>query len=65
MKISSYKTVRFDLDEEEKAIMNDAWEIMKKVREKFITNGMETHQEQMHDLMKLLSDVVQGKEIKE
>lgn len=65
MRTNSYKTVRFELDETEKATMDEAWKIMRKVKEKFLTSKMEVHKEQMDNFMKLLNDVVQGKEISE
>lgn len=65
MTTNSYKTVQFELDESEKATMNAAWEIMRKVKEKFLVCKMEEHKEQMTEFMKLLGDVMQGKEISE
>ena len=65
MKATTYKTVCFKLDDDEKAIMQDAVEIMRKVRNKFLTSDMPKHQEQIDELMKLMQDVVLEKEINE
>ena len=65
MQTTSYKTVRFTLDDDEMAIMRDSLEIMRKVKNKFLTSDMPAHQKQLEELMKLLSDVVNSKEISE
>ena len=65
MRATSYKTVQFTLDESEKKIMTDALEIMRKVKNKFLTSDMPTHQKHVEELMSLMNNVISSKEISE
>lgn len=65
MKATTYKTVQFKLDENERNTMNDALEIMRKVRDKFLTSDMPEHQKQAEEFRKLMWDVLSEKEISE
>ncbi|SDW45957.1 hypothetical protein SAMN05216391_10877 [Lachnospiraceae bacterium KHCPX20] len=65
MQMQSWVTVQFDLEEEEKEILNNAMEIMRKIKTGFLTRNMSEHQELMKKSMHLISDIVQGKEISE
>ena len=65
MQAKSYKTVQFTLDENEMKIMTDALEIMRKVKNKFLTSDMPTHQKQVEELMFLMNNVISSKEISE
>lgn len=65
MKIKSFVTVQFSLDESEKNTMENALEIMRKFREKFLTSGMPEHEKQIAECRDLLWNIVNGKEISE
>ncbi len=65
MQVTSFRTVTFTLDQNERETMNDALEIMRKVKNKFLTSEMPKHQEQLETLIKLVHDVIDAKEISE
>lgn len=65
MQTKSYKTVQFILDENERNTIKDALEIMRKVRDKFLTSDMPKHQNQIEEFRKLMWDVLSEKEISE
>ena len=63
MKAKTYKTLQFELNETEKETLDKAWVILREVKNGFLINKMEIHKEQMDSFMKLLGEVMQGKEI--
>ena len=65
MQTTSFRTVTFTLDQNERETMNDALEIMRKVKNKFLTSEMPKHQAQAEELMKLAQDIISSKEITE
>lgn len=65
MQTKSYRTVQFTLNDNERQTINDALEIMRKVRDKFLTSDMPEHQKQVEEFRKLMWDVVNEKEISE
>ena len=65
MRMQSWITVQFDLEEEEKEILNNALKIMQKFKIGFLTRNLPEHQELMKKSMHLITDIVQGKEISE
>ena len=65
MQATSYKTVMFQLDENERDAVNNTLDILRKVKNKFLTSDMPAHQKLTEELTKLLQDVVGSKEISE
>lgn len=65
MKLNSYTTVQITLDESEKETMEQAYEIMRKIKNVFLTSKLPEHQKQLEDALSILADICHGKEISE
>lgn len=63
MKAVTLKVVKFTLDDNEIRKLEDAYEIIKKVKDKLFTSHLEKDMEKANVCLALIKDVIEGNEI--
>ena len=63
MKATTIKAVKFELNDAEISTMNDAYEIIRKARDKVFTEHIDGEEEKFEMCLQLIEDITNGKEI--
>lgn len=63
MKATTIKAVKFELNDSEISTMGDAYEIIRKARDKVFTEHIDSEEEKFEMCLQLIEDITNGKEI--
>lgn len=63
MKTTTIKAVKFELNDAEISIMDEAYEIIRKARDKVVIEHIDSEKEKFEMCLQLIEDITNGKEI--
>lgn len=63
MKATTIKAVKFELNDAEISTMGDAYEIIRKARDKVVIEHIDSEKEKFEMCLQLIEDITNGKEI--